>query len=239
MTDLIESQRMEVFAINHIEQFLLHCIAQPFSVKTLLKGSCRQLTLAAQAALLLFAAHLMAPPAFAQIASGDQPSSVGETTKYVNDGLEVELVRLVQVNDEGEIRLILRIVDTADPARHIVWVQPPLQLSDDLGNLYMMKALSAVQECFVQQFQDPPGISECASAAKEGRGNTLKTLTSLVKDTSVTAVIQFVPDPENFLPDLAKQASGFAFSGTLAVLAADLSVGQPFTISISNIPKPE
>ena len=236
MTDLIESQRMEVFAINHIEKFLLHCIAQPFSVKTLLKGSCRQLTLAAQAALLLFAAHLMAPPAFAQIASGDQPSSVGETTKYVNDGLEVELVRLVQVNDEGEIRLILRIVDTSDPARKIAWIEPSPRLSDDNGNLYVVKVISAVGTCKIGD--QPLGISTCLEYAGRAEETVVNSLTALAKASPLTAVIQFIPDQENFLPDLAKASSSFSFVGSLVVLAPDLASGEPFTISIDSIPKP-
>ena len=181
----------------------------------------------------------MAPATFAQVSNGggSAPDSAGSaaggfqnvTTNF--DGISVQVMNLVnEPGGEGGFRLVMRLTNSGDDERRLLFVRPASTLTDEMGNEYVAVASTGVAICTQRKAWDH-NLEECRTWNNEAA-------TRLAPEVPVTVSLRFLPAAEGFSKDLAALSQSLSLKSRNGYFSPDFSTATAADIIVNDIPQP-
>lgn len=189
-------------------------------------------------ALAALAASFTLGGASAQLSGGgaNAPAAAAALGEFENattsfDGVKVQVVRLVKEPDaENDVRLILRLTNTAKEERRLLFVTPATRLIDEMGNEYIGRAATGVRICMSNQVWDA-SLDDC-------RRYHSSYATRLAPDVPVTASMIFTPASSGFAKELADLSETVSLHSRIGFFSPDFSKASPADVIVNGIPFP-
>lgn len=147
--------------------------------------------------------------------------------------IQVQVKRVVKIpSKDGELRVIVRIVEEDDIGRRLALIKPQPTLLDDLGNVYVLTDSTGVQECSRAKGKWEYGITWCTRYVP---GAPVK----LTPSQPLNAVLTFSPSDTGYAAELANIAENATLQARFGLFSDDLKTSNFADVVINGIELPK
>ena len=147
--------------------------------------------------------------------------------------IQVQVKRVVKIpSKDGELRVIVRIVEEDDIGRRLALIKPQPTLLDDLGNVYVLTDSTGVRECSTVKGKWEFGTRYCASYVP---GAPVK----LTPSQPLNVVLTFSPSDTGYTAELANIAENATLQARFGLFSDDLKTSNFADVVINGIELPK